>query len=66
MENFTEIKNKLISYMNYGKLDLPTVRIIQRTLLHSNKESELSELLEKIEKQVLHTRSRNSVEQNSA
>lgn len=66
MENFTEIKNKLISYMNYGKLDLPTVRTIQHTLLNSNKESELLDLLEKIEKQVLQRRSRNGVEQNSA
>jgi len=46
------IKNKLITYMNYGKLKKELILEIQDALLTKTKQSDFEKLLEKVEVEI--------------
>ncbi len=48
----TAVRNKIITYMNYGKLPKEMVTEIQETLLKNTKEEVFLNLLKKIEEYI--------------
>ena len=50
--DITDIKNKIITYKNYGNLNKSLVSEIQDVLLSKSKETDFETLLKKIESEI--------------